>query len=332
MSQPSDASKIEVANLPNKADMGFFTDPRNKTQASSMATVEPPKPIPPKDPETGKFVKAEAVKERHAQEMLDIAAYFGLDEASVADLPPHKLSSLLLKMQQQHLQQAKQDNLARLFEASQARTAAVEPAKPKDEFAEFEGIDLGTDEAGQPLSARDIHPGILRLLKAKLAPVASELSSIKSQTKNQHDSAVDDSIAALEATDYYGDGDMIDFAQGTPERFRRQTLYTSAGILPTDSARQIASKIKKADKILRTSSQAVPQANSSEYQAASSQAPSVPVFTEEQFALGGLNAPTSRELEEIPNGEEKAIRALEEKMGTGRSKQHAEILAGMLKR
>jgi len=333
----SETASPKAENPSPKADHGFFTD----AKPTEAVKVESVKPIPPKDPETGRFVKTESTPPpvpTHTQEALDAAAYFGIPEDVVKDLAPHKLSSMLIRMQQQQLVQQRQEALQRTFEESQARTAAV-PPPPKDIYDEFKDIDLGTEEDGTP-TIRTIHPALLKVLKAKLDKQEATIRELKDteekRLNTQLDDAVDEAVAELNAKEFYGEGGLRELAQDAPERQRRLKLYRDAEINPNvDSPRKISVKIKKAheDRLkeisLLAASQKPVAATPGGYEAPTPSQPSEgPRFTPEQFAEGALSGPTSRELEELPNGEEKAIRGLEKALNVPRKTKRSEIMAG----
>jgi hypothetical protein len=325
---PNEQSPSEVATPPETADLGLL----------GSAPIETPR-----DPATGRFIPQEApvetpvevpVKPQHPQHILDAAAYFGLADDDVAELPTQKLSDMLWKMKLRQDENRKQAALQRTIQDGQVR-----PLPPEVPPVEGE-LGLGDLEA-------DLDPRMANLLK-KLAKENKELRQSQGQlveqeqrrTARSNAEIFDDGFEALGAPyeKFFGKGSGLEMQPNDPFRKRRMAILGAANLSSEDSPKMMQKKIKAA--ALEMYGPAVEVAPANDYNAIPSangngkpKAPAVkPKFTEEEYREGALEVPTNRGGGELPPGEEKALRNLAAKMGVAPTYTgDQEIRAGLLK-
>jgi hypothetical protein len=326
---PEAAQQIPDSKDPLSAE---FMKPE---QAPAQPQAAAPVDDRPRNPD-GTFKKT---SHEHPVWLAQAASQFGYSAEEISSTPTEKLQ-LECNRIWQHREQARQEAAnQRTLEKSEARTqeaAAAVESEPdiEDILAEWEkeGVD----------------PRTVRVLR-KLAASAKRVDEVetKVKTREQRDAEkearsievmVDEAFEGLgeAGEEWFGKGGMRSLDSKAPESQRRNVVYNNAGIDALDTPKTIAKKIQAAAKLFLKDSAApkkpVPDQNAYGTEPAATIPKPISAngrqYTAEEWAEAGGARPTHRTQEELPPGDEKAIRNLDAKLRGG-DRSQAERVRGL---
>lgn len=348
MALSAGSENISVANLAQdeKDDLGLLG---NKPEAVKPTSAPIPTTIPTlRDSESGRFVKppvqepvVEEPQQVHPDYLYEAAAHFGIDREDADEIPFARLNAMVHKMNRQNLERQADESRARLVQEGQVRTPPPAP-EPEPE------LDFGINpETGKPYTEEELDGPMLRVLKAQEKRLREQEKAIAARdqrdgerSRKQSFAELDDAFESLGEDDakLFGSGPMSEITEEA-HRVRRKAIVDQAKIdFSTATPKQIRAKIKAARDLLygaAPAAQADPYDLNKKKNGKTVEEPPVrgKRISPEDWNRGGLIPPTRREAEELPDGEEKAVRNLEKKIGPGSQyDEDAEIKAGLLKK
>lgn len=330
MSSPS--ATVSAGNPPNSTkdliaqyELGDDAPPA-ETEASSQAaevnasasaaetpagvTGEPvsPRPTPPRDPETGKFLpRAEAPEtHQHSPRVRATALRLGVSEEEIARTTPEHLEEIvyhltgqLTALRQERAQEASRESRAtdRLPEQPAQAQAAEQP--PEDELAFEEGSFDPTIEKFMKV-ARDQAKQIKELTALVGQLVQNEHVRFK-ETMGQRIDRVFDSLGS-DYEPFLGKGRGNEMRPDEPALQRRKAVLAMVEMDKSKST--LEEKIKRVAQTLygvRGAPIEQPERPSKQRNG----------YTTEEWNAGGLQRPTNRAGAGEPPGEEKAVKGVE---------------------
>lgn len=328
------------------------------------------RPTPPKDPNTGRFVsptqptetvrieeapaEEPQVKPQHPQHLRDAAAYFGLDDSDLDAMTPQQANNLLWKLNNQNMKRWREEATQRTIQESQVRVHPAVEAPNHDDFSEFQGIDLGKDpETGEQYELRHLSPALLRLLKQTRAKDLAKIEALEARENQRQQMSnteiLDDAFESLGA-DFeavFGAGSGVVMNQADPNFKRRRAVIIESGITDKDPPRVKKQKIIAAAKEMFGGMAQKPKAEEANgYDKIPGAKPGktngrvtavaptqrAPVIRDEDWDDAGLMPPSNRDVDDLPEGDEKAVRNLAHKLNTPTyHAEDAKIREGLLK-
>ncbi len=301
----------------------------------------------------GTFAKAETppeVKEEPAPVERDGLRDSLIQDARELGFEDHELEGMSNAVLFRTVKIATRQQLDSLREQARARTvlnAEVRNPEPMEDPIDF-GIDPDT---GRPFSPADLHPSLIAI--AKQNHELKKQMAQQEQQRRQRDfwdvaETIDDIFEQLgpKYERILGKGAGVDLAQNKdPGLKRRLAVLSEAGInvegVSANQVRRAAARIKAAADLLygpAVEAQEKPAAPNPYTPAPPGAPPSAArqqVVSQEDWEEAATAAPTSRPPAELPPGDERAVRNLEQKMADlSRSKRNgrqsdAEIKRGL---
>ncbi len=285
------------------------------------ATPEPAKDERPRNAD-GTFAptEPEATQPSHPSYLVEAAEEFGFSPEEILQLSTNQLSAQLFRLQRQqnNLRVEMERNAAQ--PAPQAQTTAT---PPKD--------DLGLGELAETIDERFVN--VLRRLDKENKELRAGLTEVHETEKRRalvsNADIFDDAFESLgkEYEKHFGTGSGVEMQKADPSYKRRMAVLQQAGLAEHDTPR-----IKKR-KIMATASElfgvAAPAPTKDEYDQIPAPVNGAKRITKEQWDSAGVARPTSREVTELPEGEEKAVANLAKKLGVpagSASKNHLGLL------
>ena len=338
----TDPSTVAVVNKPASEleELGLLTS------APKEAASESAKATPPKDPDTGRFispkdVEPEVSQPTHPQELVDAAAYFGYSEDEMKDIPTQTLYKMVLRLQRVAEVTRREESR---FRDREAATVRVKP-----EVAEPNPDDLGLGEVEGAL-----YPELTALLKKQARKIAELEGGFKqvndrevARAQSHVDEMVDEAFESLGDSyeKFFGKGGVSELEAGSAEIQRRLAVFKMANVdFSKLTPKQTKAKIKAIAETLYAPAVAAPAApakGGSVYEAGAAAAPTAAPavngngksrITPKQWEESATAIPQHRQIDELPNGDEKAVQNLAKKMAaTSTHKEDEEIRAGLLK-
>lgn len=230
-----------------------------------------------------------------------LAQEYGYDEDEILSTPSEQLSLQLLRIQR-NLQQVRQDNAAqRVAQEGQVQT----PDEPVD-------IGLTPEDEGE------IHPGIVKALKnphKKIKELEARLAQAEEREKSRAavsaKERIDDAFASLPEKFHkmFGIGTYDELVRKDPSAVkRRNAALSAAGVdlqhLPPP--RVLVQKLQAGATDLFMVEEDTGYKTNGKVK---------PPYDEETWNQSGAARPTHRHAEDLPLGEQRAIKALEKRMG-----------------
>ncbi len=299
----------------------------------------PPKKVPPKDPETGRFVKSDppAAKPapKHPDYLTSQAREYGFTEDEIGDLSTPALGRAVNRIMQDRLTVAQQVAHFRTLEDNRVKAPPPEPA-PETGFDEEALLTAGYD------------PGLIRTLKAT-AEQAKEITALKAKLKESEDreqrrqdltneEILDTAFDALPERLHklIGKGAMGDLTPNSPERQRRINLLVSAGLNPKQLPARgtVKAALLKAADLMWPEDRAPERKKSADDGGAYAEPPTPPPGAPSlaEWDRAGVAVPTQRTPVEEPPGDAKAIHALERRFAEQKATtSDTEVMNGMFK-
>lgn len=258
---------------------------------------------------------------KHPRHLYDAAIYFGYTEEDADGFSTGQLSKMLWKMNQVRNHEREQQALIRMVEPKPpVQSQQVQPPEASEDYLDLEGEIDPT-----------LNPKLVKVLKDLLKEkndlkkqLAAVSGTVQTATASAHTQLVDQAIASLGEAGkaIFGEGDFNDFAVDTPEHDLRKMLYIKSGLNGSGTKKQIDAAIKAAFTNIRQAfgGQAGAAASTGGYedvvQPAKAQPKRItPKEADEWERDGPLPLPSRRESDELPDGDEKAVRNLAKKMG-----------------
>lgn len=261
----------------------------------------------------------------HPASLVEAATTYGFSDSEIAALPTDQLHAQVWRMHKVH------QGLRQQMDADRAKIADTQ--RKEQPVAPVPAIDPEEEEL-LTLEREGLDPRLTKFLKLSRS-AKKELEELKAHVQEREqrdqkrvisgvDAMVEDGFAALGDSfkKIFGTGTLNELGENSPAAKRRFDVVRSAGIdINTDSAATIKKKITAAansiysDMIDQAVIPAVPAAPSAYGAALNGKQANGTTPSKEDWNQAGLRRPTSREVEELPPGEERAIRNLAKKMG-----------------
>lgn len=297
-------------------------------------------PAPPRDPDTGRFVKPEETTPpapaapRHPDWLTRQAQEMGLDPELVDALDSAKLARLVNHQLRQQLSLQEQFSRQRTVQDGQ-----VQPPPPKEEEPE---IDLGPEgEQLDPAFAK-VFKGILgkhfsehkKEVKKLQEQFEARQKADEERQASEADGLIDAAFARLGASyeRYFGKGSYRTLQPGSPEMRRRLAALRDAGVdLKRPDRATIVGKLRAAAAALYAPAPepAAPAGASGYEQRARERPAPQPQIGEDEWDSAALNRPTHRNGAQEPKGEALAVANLTRRMQQAEAAGDQEILDGI---
>lgn len=336
MAQETEGQGTSVVADPLDSDFGKVAEP-----AVAPAAADPR----PRNSD-GTFKKLH----QHETYIVNAARSFGYTQEEIDETPPSQLTREVTKIYQNREAMREKNATQRTLDRSEERTqAAVQAAPPEEDFSIPED-ELAGIATIQPGTAK-----LLKLLPAKLKDVLKENAELKKwrQDRDQLDaerekrttlSVVDDAFESLGSAgeQWFGKGSMAGLVDqnGDPvgdEGFRRNVVYQRAKVLPGDTSKTVERKIREAAKLfIKESPAPAPAPEEGNLYGKSTAAPKPAVverpivvngrdYSEDEWAAayknGSAAKPTHRQVDDLPPGEEKAIKTVSRHLNESAAQQ-----------
>lgn len=305
---PAAPAPAPAASLADAYDIGsediIDQEPATSVAPSVPGESESPsaRPVPPKDPVTGQFVKKSHPKwlERQARDL-------GISDDEMGEMETDVLGEAVTAT----MRFAQEDKRARATEPREP----VPPSEP--------GIDWGKDDSGRAMTEEDYAPAVASAVKSNHSLekrvkqlegiVQSLLQNEGRRAADSHFDKIDTAFMGLkDMTGIIGTGSRHDLERGSPEMKRRMAILREAQDLAGKDATEAA--------ILRK----LPEAAKSLFGTAATPAPAAstpPVAEIERWNNGATARPTHRDGAPEPKGRKAAEKAvaqiLRERQGGG---------------
>ncbi len=300
-------------------------------EAGQVDSPQPAPALPPRDPETGKFVKPEPKPPAHPAYLVDAARDFGFSEDDIQEMPTDALGRAVNRVRKS--QETNRTQMA-------AERAIVDPQRqPSVPSTGGEaGGGVKTPEADDlGIKEEDYDPEVVKIfrrfhneikeLRQRLGGVVTHLEQKDNETRTEWADRLfaehgDDSIL--------GKGTRRVLGEESAELARRNAVVAEAKRIagPRASADEVIRRIPDALKSLRWSrAEAAPSPPAKE--------PPEQEGLEERWNRGGLARPTQRSGAKEPKGEELAKRNVARKLKDAggvdsESPENGEIMDGLL--
>ncbi len=303
------------AESPDPTTNPFYPDPapapevpeRPRNPDGTFAKQAPDEPSAPPAP-------------THPSYLIEAAKEVGFTDNEITSTPSEQLNAQVYRIQKAARIASEQarDQLARLRHEPQVaeKVAPAPPPEPDDDLIfsqlEEEGYDkrlIGSIRKALKLS-KQVEP-----LKSEIGEVTKR-DQVRSVTSNTE--KIEAAFEALGPTfhKYFGDVAASEMPKDAIEIRRRRMILSEAGIdFTRDSVQAIKKKIKTAAEIAYGPVAAKPADPYAGVVPKNGQAKSGKTYTEEEWQAAALAQPTSRVAEELPPGEERAIKNLAKKLG-----------------
>ena len=296
------------------------------------------KPVPPKDPVTGRFVSPDAFETpvaSHSAVLVQYAKDLGYTDDEIKEFSTPALTAAVTRAYRDRERIRGEFANQRSFDQNAVKTPAPSPtlSRTPPEQDDFDFSDVESQGYAPELLA-----AIKRNMK-KLAdqhkPVKDKLEAFEKREQEREQSSTRERIdLAFEALGdgyqkIFGAGSGNDLmAAGTPEYDRRCALISVAALKPEDltSAKRIHAKLKAAAERIYPLEGA--QEGAGVYEDALRK-PSQRI-TPEQWKNGTVARPTERKGSGLPPGDEKAIKNLAARMREDDAVVDSEVLDGLL--
>lgn len=301
---PTDTTQIEVApataidkakDLIASYDLGDDT-PAAPASPVPAAQTPPPAPAAPRDPETGKFTKAEPPTEKveeHSRTLVRRAISVGMSDEEIDSTPVGKLEDLVWARHEAALHEARQ---SRQKEADAGSMKAMVPVEDEDILTFGEAEKDLADEFKKPL-------------KEAFSRQAKEIKELKAQIERltQSDNQRQ-AMSFAEQVDrhfekhkaHLGEGRGLEMSPDDPYLARRKAVLL---LCQADQRGTLAQKIDRAVKTLYGASTPAK---------ADDAVPEPIQQRRKEWDGAALVKPTNRAGAEEPLGKERAIRAVRE--------------------
>lgn len=317
-----------MAESDSQAEQVEIEDPFDVGDTELPLTYEKPDPVekkvPPKDPETGKFVSPK--KHDHPDFLVEEALEFGLSEEDMAGMTTAALGRTLRTYRNQI-------NKERQAQAHERTVQQAEVRAPKEKDPEQELIEeLGEGVKDYDDSARGIFRKLLERTKAAeaKAKAVEDRDTVREQSRAAD--ILDDAFESLGSkwAKHFGDKPMGSLGD-SPEAKRRIAALRYAGLNLQNADRTTKRKLAEAVAELYPDQPEAEEAAEDPYAEASKSVKSKakPAVSKEAWVGGAVNRPTQRRGAREPNGEEKAIQNLERKFREEERIQDSEIMNGL---
>ena len=321
---PPAAPSAEEFDIPVSDTIGT---PPVATPETPAAAPSPPEPVPvderPRNPD-GTFAKSAPV---HAPEVIRAARTFGFSDEEIAETPANSLYRQVIRLHQEREQAyralATEQDLTRR-DASVQSGAASTPLPAVTEVPDEDYIEQFANETGFDKRFAGLVKKLLAENK-KLSETVGALSK-REQIRDQvaTSNVLDRAFGSLKGYEkQLGKEAMENLVKDSPEAKRRIGLLRAAGINPANAGQIPEAQITKAlsdaaalmlgpvttdpyVEAMKPGAPAKPAANGQPPQGR---------FTQKEWDDAGLAVPTSRGADDLPPGEEKAIRNLAKKLG-----------------
>lgn len=337
--------------VPKTEDIAVVNVPQNELDelgllgAPKSAPVETPaKKTPPKDPETGRFlptaeVAPEPVKPDHPSELVEAAAYYGYSEEEIKAIPTGELTKMVLRMNRALEKQRREDATFQSLDNARVNVRP-EVTQPK---VDDDDLGLGETEAL-------LYPEVTALLKKQQKRIRELEGGLKdtrdrelTRTQLTVDNMVDEAFDALgeNFAKVFGKGDVTELTKGSPELTRRLAVLKMAQIdflkVSPKQAKQVIKSV--AEMLFGSQAPAEPAKKAGAYETALAGATDAPApakngkprITPEQWNGAATAVPTHREPDDLPDGDEKAVRGVAKKLNARATyAEDEEIKAGLL--
>lgn len=315
------------------------------TPAEPQATTEEPggifdikdpadQPLPPRD-DKGRFTKPEeetppteptkpTVHDHHpalTEAALEFLTQEEIDATHDKDLYP-----LVIRLQKAAARERDRIMKFNAVEASRTQVRPQEPA-PQPEVDE--------DEAElQELERQGFSGAVLKQIRSVKALSATnqklqeELEQLKKReqqfAQSRRDDMIDAAFAGLgeQYHSLFGQGAISELDENSAQRKRRNAVFAYAGLTDGDSIAIMRKKLKAtADELWPTQPQKPAKAEPPSLYPPTPARNGTPAngmrpFTTAEWEEGTLRRPTSREVQELPEGDERAVRNLQKRMGS----------------
>lgn len=278
----------------------------NSSQPVAAAPVAQPA-LPPRDPDTGRFTKPSW--------LLDQARELGFTDEDIRDYTADQLGAACTRMRQRL--DRERSEWSRLS-AIREQTNPTRPPVPEADAPP--PLDLGIDETGRPRTEADFDPGFLNLLKSQRAELHEVKKQLKQSAERDQQRGQTESREHIESVfaglpdhlqGFFGKGDLNDISP--IEQQRRKQILQTIGLIDTTKAREFTRRqLGKAieDAASTFGLGAKPAAEKTGYEAEETPPEPKPSKAVEKWNRGGVAKPTNRQVDDLPNGKEKAARNL----------------------
>jgi hypothetical protein len=327
---PAPAAPSKEKSFVEQYDLGDTSPAPIHIPSASAATEETPaepaspqpepssRPVPPKDPETGRFVARDAEPQpgRHSPRLVAMAVDYGIPENEIKEMLPLELERHVLYLHKQALQISRDNNRQRLLQSGgDALDPMISPVQdtpqpqptqqprrqappPEDEFT-FDPADYDPNVAKALGIVRDQAKEI-KQLKQMVQGLARNEQIRQFETAAQH---LDRRFAERE--EVFGKGTVRSIDPNSLHATRRRAVVA----LLDQFKGQPGTFDEKYDRIVSELYGA-----GEEPERETSRTPRIVREDEDEWARGGVARPTHREARNEPKGFERAVKAVSDKM------------------
>jgi hypothetical protein len=336
------ATELAVSEL---QDMGLLGTPSGAEQTPVVNAAGRPY-----DPATGRLLPAAhpepaihneqptvTTQAKHSRELYDAASFHGISESEADTIEAGPLRKMLRSMNDSHERAREAQDRARFWEAQRGE----KPIQPPPSAPAEPEFDLG-EELDPNANPKTF--GLLKRLAEKEKLLDQKLSKLEeregSRTQQSYHDAWDEAFAAI-GDPRLGEGTRDELTPGSDEIKLRQMLIKASDIdMAKHTPAQTKRLIQKAYKSLYPDG--APKKKPAEAAAAGYGEPAEPAartngkkpITTEEWNRGSVGVPTRRAPEQLPEGREKAIAAVAEKLGkqAPNVEEDRDIKAGLFRR
>lgn len=290
-SKPTEAQSLAARyDIENDA-VGVATEAgpsRADARAPAGADTPAPAPLPPRDPDTGRFLKPGT----HSPRLVKMARDLGLTDDAISETTPEDLRFLVSEAQAERREATRAAAWQEMLAGRAPTPSAEPPGSPEPSDA------LGINEAEYDSGI----VGVLKSLKAEIKSLKAELSQVQGHVRAQAQEATAVTIdkAFEKHKGVFGEGRGRDLKKGSAELFKRQMALHFLDAHPSEEPLQ--ERIDKAVQVLfaQNAVEAAPKA------------PEAPRTSPdaEAWSRAGLAVPTQRSGSAEPDGVAKARKAV----------------------
>lgn len=314
ISPPKASPKTPPGERPRGPDGKFLAlnKPAESVASNEATNVEPPPPAP-----------------KHPPQLVAQLEDYGYSAEDIEGMSPVLAYKTAHAHGQQRLRFQNEQLRARQVTEGQVRTPQPEP---KEEEID---LDFGVGEDGRPLTEQDFHPGLVRALKGMTKKQLTENKLLREELAKRDErenarelnraAAVFDAAFAALGPEYelvVGKGPGREMTQANQDEYdNRIAILTRAQADPRQhTVAQVKARVKAAAEkmfgkfIGKNPAPYAEVQKPGQVRLTNGAAPVKPRISQEDWEEGALARPTQRVMQDMPNGEEKAVRNLASKM------------------